>query len=102
MPRYSPEAQELAKARGILEPLKKLRMDKGDVAEWNSMSDEERWLLPPSKPKPSSAGLTLTAQPKPSNDLISKQLRDLQLKLEDKKISIDEFVGLHNALMLKL
>ena len=64
-PRLSPKGQELIKARGILEPSKKLT-NLDDVHYWNELSDIDKsnmWHDPPSGHKPSSKGKTMTWNP---------------------------------------
>jgi hypothetical protein len=67
-PRLSPKGQELIKARGILEPEKKLH-NLDDVHYWNELPEAEKhWYDPPSKPKPSSKGTTMTWNPNIPNE----------------------------------
>lgn len=67
-PRLSPKGQELIKARGILEPDKRLT-NLEDVHYWNELPEAEKhWYDAPSKPKPSFKGTTMTWNPNIPNE----------------------------------
>jgi hypothetical protein len=74
--RFSPEGQELIKERGVIEPGKKLHGIMGDVKDWNSRPETNRWQPPPDAPKPSSYQQT-TVNKKPYDlAVLDELLRD--------------------------
>jgi hypothetical protein len=67
-PRLSPKGQELIKARGILEPSKKLT-NLDDVHYWNELPEAEKhWYDAPSGPKGTPKGTTMTWNPNIPNE----------------------------------